>query len=78
MNKDYAAPIYRSRGFWLMIGCLGAYLFLVIFDSLISFNGHKISDLAGNFVELLKFVVSTLIGFVFSENLKNDNDSKNK
>ena len=66
--------IYKRQGFLLRIGCLIAYGFLVIFDTLVPTFGFQISKLSDGFVELLKFIVSTLIGFVFSENLKNDKD----
>lgn len=66
--------IYKRYGYKLLIGCLLGYGFLVLFDTIISGFNFAISAFADSFVELLKFVVSTLIGFVFSENLKNDKE----
>lgn len=66
--------VYKKHGLQLLIGCLIAYGLVVIFDTLISHWNLKISEFSSGFVELLKFVVSTLIGFVFSENLKNDKE----
>ena len=64
--------IYKKQGFRLLIGCLIGYGVLVIFDTIIAKFGFTISEFSNGFIELLKFVVSTLIGFVFSENLKSD------
>ncbi len=63
--------IYKKHGLDLMIGCLIAYGLIVVFDTFTSKMGVKISEFASSFVELLKFMVSTLVGFVFSDNLKN-------
>ena len=64
--------IYKRQGFRLLIGCLIGYGYLVIFDTIIVSSGLTTSTFFEGFIELLKFVVSTLIGFVFSENLKSD------
>lgn len=63
---------FKKYGLNLMIGCGIVYIALVIFDT-ITYNiwEWKASELMTGLIELLKFVVSTLIGFVFSENLKN-------
>lgn len=66
--------IYKKHGLHLMIGCLIAYGTLVILDTLIPNFNIEMSKLSDGFVELLKFIVSTLIGFVFSESLKHDKD----
>lgn len=66
--------IYKKHGLHLMIGCLIAYGTLVVLDTLIPNFNIEMSKLSDGFVELLKFIVSTLIGFVFSESLKHDKD----
>lgn len=66
--------IYKRHGYQLMIGCLIAYGALVLVDTFIPNFNIEMSKLSDGFVELLKFIVSTLIGFVFSENLKNDKE----
>lgn len=67
--------LYKQHGFHLLIGCGIAYLVLVIFDVIVS-NAFswKQSELMNGFVELLKFVISTLIGYVFSETQKHKNE----
>lgn len=64
--------VYKKHGLKLMVGCIIGYGALVLFDSIIVNFGWQISSLAQGYVELLKFLVSTLIGFVFSETLKKD------
>lgn len=68
--------IYKRLGFRLLVGCGIAYLVLVILDMvLINFcKSWEQSPLVNSFVELLKFVISTLIGYVFSETTKSKND----
>lgn len=65
----------KKYGFQLIIGCLIGYFIIVILDFILcnSLNWET-SSIASSFVELLKFLVSTLIGFVFSENTKNKNN----
>lgn len=76
LSKKYAGTLYRQYALWLLIGCLFCYALTVALDSIMSINNWEISSMAENFIELLKYVVSTLLGFVFSENLKNDNDKE--
>lgn len=65
--------VYKKHGLKLMIGCGIAYFIIVIFDTLcVNIGSWTTSTLTSGFVELLKFTSSTLIGFVFSENLKKD------
>ena len=64
--------VYKKHGLKLMIGCGIAYILMVIFDTITINFGWQTSSLASGLVELLKFVISTLIGFVFSENVKKD------
>ena len=66
--------IYKKHGLHLMIGCLIAYGALVVLDTLVPNFKIEMSKLSDGFVELLKFIVSTLIGFVFSESLKHDKE----
>ena len=67
--------VYKRYAFKLLIGCGLTYLFLVIFDTVVSnvFSWNT-SDMLDRFIELLKFVISTLIGYVFSESQKNKNE----
>ncbi|MDE6673085.1 MAG: lung seven transmembrane receptor family protein [Ruminococcus sp.] len=67
--------IYKHHGFQLLIGCGVVYLSIVILDTIVSnaFN-WKSSELTKEFLELVKFVISTLIGYVFSETQKNKNE----
>lgn len=64
--------VYKKHGLKLMIGCGIAYIILVVFDTITINIGWQTSSLSNGLVELLKFVISTLIGFVFSENVKKD------
>ncbi len=67
--------LYKRHAFHLLIGCGITYLFLVILDMIVSnLFGWNPSDLLDRFIELLKFVISTLIGYVFSENHKHKNE----
>lgn len=63
--------IYKHHGFRLLIGCGIIYLTIVILDTVVSnlWNWNA-SELTIGFVELVKFVISTLIGYVFSETQK--------
>lgn len=62
---------YKLQAFRLLIGCGIAYLVLVILEMIIinAFSWNT-GELMNSFVELLKFVISTLIGYVFSETQK--------
>lgn len=62
--------VYKRHGLVLLI-CSGiAYIILVVFDTLVINNGWQTSPFMEGLVELIKFTISTLIGFVFSEKLK--------
>ncbi len=66
---------FKLHGLQLIIWCLIGYFLIVVLDSLLlNFFNWQTSTLVTSFVELLKFLVSTLIGFVFSENMKNKNE----
>nr|DAM48016.1 MAG TPA: hypothetical protein [Caudoviricetes sp.] len=67
--------IYKHHGFRLLIGCGIIYLTIIILDTVISnlWNWNA-SELTTGFVELIKFVISTLIGYVFSETQKHKNE----
>lgn len=64
--------VYKKHGLHLMIGCIIGYGAVIVFDTIMSIFGWQTSSLTQGFVELLKFLISTLIGFVFSESLKKD------
>lgn len=65
---------FKQHGLRVIIGCLIGYFLIVVLDSIL-FNVFEwqTSTLVTSFVELLKFLVSTLIGFVFSETIKSEN-----
>lgn len=65
--------ILREKALGFMIGCLVGYLLIVIADTIVINIGMQTSTMTNGFVELVKFIISTLIGFTFSESLKNDN-----
>lgn len=66
---------YKKYGLDLMIGCGVVYILLVVFDTIAcNLLEWQTSELMNGLIELLKFVVSTLIGFVFSESRKKDNN----
>lgn len=73
--KKMGNAIYKYNGFYLLIGCGLTYLLIVILDTIFS-NALKweTSELTEGFLELVKFVISTLMGYVFSETKKNEND----
>lgn len=75
-QADYAdrmdKHVYKKHGLKLMIGCGIAYIVIVLIDTVTINLGGQTSSLADGLIELLKFVISTLIGFVFSENVKKD------
>lgn len=67
--------VYKKHALHVMVACGTVYLSLVIFDTVVmNAFSWKSSSLMQGFVELLKFVISTLIGFVFSENIKKKDD----
>lgn len=66
--------IYKRHGLHLLVGCLIGYGALVVFDTFVPLMNVTTSEFSSALGELLKFVISTLIGFVFSENLKNDKE----
>ena len=72
INEEHTLKKY---GFRLIIGCLVGYFLIVILDFVLCnvFNWET-SSISTSFVELLKFLVSTLIGFVFSESTKSRNN----
>lgn len=66
---------FKRYGLFLIVGCLGAYFLIVVLSSILeNVCGWAISSLATSFVELLKFLVSTLIGYVFSETIKSKDE----
>lgn len=62
--------VYKRHALNLLIGCGIGYFVLVIGDTIVTNLGWVQSPLAEGLVELLKFIISTLIGFVFSDKLK--------
>jgi len=66
MDKHF----YKRKGLHLIVVCIILYLVIVTGDSLLSAKGYQISSYADGFVELLKFLISTLIGYVFVDSVK--------
>lgn len=64
--------VYKQYAFKLLVSCGIVYLALVILDTVVTnaFSWES-SKLLNGFIELIKFVISTLIGYVFSEIQKN-------
>ena len=59
---------FKKHGFKLIVCCLAAYGIIAVGDYIISnFIGWQVNTLLTNFVELLKFTISSLIGYVFAE-----------
>lgn len=73
--RVFEKSAFKRYGLFLIVGCLCAYLLIVIISSILEnvFN-WEVSSLTTSFVELLKFLVSTLIGYVFSETIKEKNE----
>ena len=66
---------FKRYGLFMIIGCLVAYFLIVALSSILeNLCGWTVSTLTTSFVELLKFLVSTLIGYVFSETVKNKDE----
>lgn len=63
----------KDRAFFLMIACGIVLLLLYIADVVIVNNEWKNSELLTSTYELLKFLLSSLIGVVFSTKLLNNN-----
>ena len=74
MLDKFDKHLYKLHALHLLVGCGIAYLTLVIFEMIVTnaFSWH-IGELMNGFIELLKFIISTLIGYVFSENQKDKN-----
>lgn len=66
MDKHF----YKRKGLHLIVVCIFLYLVIVVGDSLLSAKGYQISSYTDGFVELLKFLISTLIGYVFVDSVK--------
>lgn len=67
--------VFKRYGLYLIVGCLAGYFLIVVLDSiLVNFMNWKTTSLETSFMELLKFLISSLIGFVFSESIKNKNE----
>lgn len=82
INADYYDRMdkhnYKKKGFVFILICLASYLVIVVGDSLLqTFCEVKISSYADGFIELLKYIISTLIGFVFADT-RSKNDKKKK
>ena len=62
--------VYKRHGLNLLI-CSGVvYVLLVIFDTVIINSGYQTSPFMEGLLEMIKFIISTLIGFVSFYNIK--------
>lgn len=65
--------IYKKHGLNLLWATGIAYIIMVIFDTIITnVFSWQTSELMHGLIELLKFLVSTLMGYVFCETSKKD------
>lgn len=65
--------IYKKHGLNLLWATGIAYIIMVLFDTIITnVFSWQTSELMHGLIELLKFLVSTLMGYVFCETSKKD------
>ncbi len=64
---------YKRRGFQLILLCILLYTLIVVGDSFLKAYGLEISTYVDGFIELIKFLISTLVGFVFADSFKGSN-----
>lgn len=73
---------YKRYGFWTIVGTLGAFLIISVIDMFLVNNvkDYQESSILEGFIDLLKYVIPTLIGFVFadSKGTKSKSDEKKK
>lgn len=62
--------LLTGYGFYLMVFCLSSIFGLYILDVVLINKGLKNSTLLTPIFELLKFILSSLIGFLFANNLE--------
>ena len=68
MEKARESRYFRERGFKLIIICLIAYALIAVVVSIISACTDWDPDTTvTGFTELLKFIISSLIGYVFAD-----------
>lgn len=68
IEKARESRHFRERGFKLIIVCLIAYAAIALAVSFISaFKDWEPNTTVTGFTELLKFIISTLIGYVFAD-----------
>lgn len=71
---------YKRYGFWLIVATMVAFLLVAILDSfLVNFiSEYKTSSITEGFIDLLKYIIPTLIGFVFADTKGNKSKSEDK
>lgn len=71
---------YKRYGFWMIVGALSAFLMISILDSILlnRISEYKTSSVTEGFVDLLKYIIPTLIGFVFADSKGNKSKSEDK
>lgn len=65
--KGWQNLLLKDEGFWLLILCIVLAAGTYIADCVLINNGLKSSSLMTGFFELLKFIISILLGFVFAK-----------
>lgn len=65
--KSYHNILLQDKGFHLLIFCIILVACIYAADCFLINNGMQSSTLMKSFFELLKFIISILIGFVFAK-----------
>ncbi len=65
--KGWQNIMLKDEGFWLLILCIALAAGTYIADCVLINQGMKSSSLMTGFFELLKFIISILLGFVFAK-----------
>ena len=65
--KGLQTILLKDEGFWLLILCIALAAGTYIADCILINKGLKSSSLMTGFFELLKFIISILLGFVFAK-----------
>ena len=56
----------KQRAFTLIVLCVILLTIMIAVDTWLVFIGHEISQYAANFFELLKYIVTLCIGYLFA------------
>lgn len=73
---------YKKYGFWLIVATLGSFFLLSILDIVLSntskIEEYKESTILEGFIDLIKYIIPTLIGFVFADPKGSKDKTKDK